>query len=419
MKLISFGISDTGKSRSNNEDAFFSDSGSGLFIIADGMGGGRYGEVASQIAIETVKNVVEQNLSLIDAFFISGSPENRRQILSMLATALHHANENIYNESIKLKCPHKMGTTLTVFLAVKETGFMVHAGDSRLYLVRNDQVTQISTDHTITHDYAAKYGDSGGGIEQSMIGVLSKAVGINQFVEPEKVTFDILAQDRFLMCTDGLHNYFSKKNKPVFEKYLADSYFSRFEPDAYLKNVASKLVEFAYDNGADDNITLILIATVDTTDDEITGSRDMMNKFEVIRNAQLFKGLTYNELLKILDRTEIRSFNKYDVVFKDEAMTLEKELLILIAGQVSILRESKLLDIINPGEHLGVLSFMDDGAKTITALADKPSTFLVIKKSFLLSITKDYPEIGVKLLWEIAYSLSLDLRTLMNLMEKQ
>jgi len=410
MKYLSYAVTDVGKKRNNNEDRFLNLAEKNLFIVADGMGGGKQGALAAEMAVEFVKNHVIENYSIVDVYKVTGSDENRKMVIKMLTAAVVNANAIVYKESLKSRRPVQMGATFTLFMAVGDSGFMVHAGDSRFYLVRNGEISQISTDHNIREDYLRKYGKEPENIDTSYGDMLTKAVGIAEFLEPEAMTFDIMTEDRILLCSDGLHKYFKGHNFNGLKQLITKDVETRERELEYIEQLSHNLIDFAYNNGADDNITVVVVSAQDTSDDEVTGSRELQIKFDVIRNSGLFKALTYPELLKIMEKAEIRTHNKYDIVLNEGREMSEKEILLLIEGHVTVLRKSKVITRLGPGDHFGDMSLLDEGPRSATIFVDKPSTFLILNKSAFLEIIRDYPEIGVKVLWELAATLSRRLR---------
>ena len=118
MKFLSLSVTDKGLKRKNNEDSLLEMPEIGLFAIADGMGGELCGEVASALAVENLRDFVTENHAVIDAFQMNASPENRTQVLDMLADSLRNANSNVFKEAEKRGIDGKMGTTLTVLLLI-------------------------------------------------------------------------------------------------------------------------------------------------------------------------------------------------------------------------------------------------------------------------------------------------------------
>jgi len=410
MRYLSHSISDVGLKREINQDRLLSVSDKGLYIVADGMGGGLHGEVAAQIAVETVQGYVTRNFAIAEGYKVSPTDENRNQVLKMLASAAFVANSKVYKEASYNRSSKQMGTTLTVLLTIEDTGFMVHAGDSRLYLVRNNVMSQISTDHNMKQDYMKKYGEIPDDIDSSYIDMLTKALGIAEILEPEIVSFSILPKDTFIIASDGAYFYFDSDDSVPGEILFTDN--DNEDQDARLSKVCENMQKLAYDGGAHDNLSAIIITAIETGNEK---SNEIF-KQETLKNVTLFKDLSYSELLKILEKAKLRTHNKYDIILTESESLLNRELFILIEGQVSIIIKSKIVAMLGPGEHFGEISLLDEGPVSASVFVDKPSTFLVISKGDILEIINDYPQIGVKLLWEISAALSGKLRATSTLL---
>ncbi len=400
MRFLSLGITDQGKKRSNNEDAFLDMPEIGLFAVADGMGGEQCGEIASDIAVKTVSEYVKKSRAVIEAYLMSESQENRAQVLNMLSDALIKANTKIYRKADEMKLNGRMGTTLTIFLALENTGFMVHAGDSRLYMVRENEITQLSFDHTVSNDYKKQYGDSSASFDKRISGMLTRAVGIQEFIEPEKLAFIIAPNDRYLLCSDGLYNYFGEKGNEKLRDLLISREHDPEDEDKYISKTINLFIETAYKNGADDNITAVLISALGSSEEEVTGTRELIKKFDAVRKIGLFAELEYKDLLNIMEKAEIRTYNRYDVV--NRTVMSDPELYIILEGKVSSLKGSKHIKTFYDGDHIGEVAFLTNEKSQFNLFVDKPSTFLVIKRSVFNQLVCDNPSLGVKLLWQLS-----------------
>jgi len=414
MKFLSFSISDTGKKRKNNEDSFIERPDIGLYAVADGMGGERFGEVASAMAVECIEKYVRENSTVIDAFKYNGSKENRHQVLNMLADALRNANVKTYREAEDRDVDGKMGTTLTTLLTVGATGFMAHVGDSRLYMIRGTDITQLSTDHTVANEYRMKYGESSEGFDPGFSSMLTRAVGVKEYVEPEKLTFTIVPEDRYMICSDGLHNYFEDDLKNI-EKLLIDREHDPDDEDKYLSSSVNSLLETAYSGGADDNVSILMLSAFGVTDEEVTGTRTLLDEFEALRDIELFKNLDYKELLTVMENSEIRTYNRFDVVSRTSSTS--KELFVILEGKVSALKGSKHIKSFVAGNHIGEVAFLTGEKPAFNLFVDKTSTFLVLKRDVFDKIITDNPSLGIKLLWQLATALAIQTNSSIGLIK--
>ncbi len=228
----------TGCIRPLNEDAFFvSEPGSGavLAIVADGMGGHNAGEIASGEAVGIIQKDV-----------LGKTGESKKEILQK---AVADANREIYAMSIRKKKLSGMGTTITACLAEENNVTAVQVGDSRLYLIRGDSITQITKDHSLVEMLI----DSGSITKEEakhhpQRNVITRAVGTDQTVETDVYEFHTQPEDIVLLCSDGLVNMVED------EKIL-----SVIKNEDSLSSAAPALVLEAERAGGTDNITVILI----------------------------------------------------------------------------------------------------------------------------------------------------------------
>ena len=233
MKLSSFGKTHVGMKRSHNEDAFYRNDEIGLYIVADGMGGHKAGEIASNMAVDSIKNyilnqkkVAEQ--SLVDAIYIANN-----LIFKSAAANAHYSG---------------MGTTI-VSMAFNSTGAMLcHVGDSRAYILTRGKLERLTEDHTYVNEQFKTGLITEKQMEtHSMRNVLTRSLGFSEQIKVASQKLNIHAGDRYLLCSDGLSHM------------VADNVIAEIGsiPDAV--HAVSTLIEVANTNGGDDNITVIII----------------------------------------------------------------------------------------------------------------------------------------------------------------
>ncbi len=236
------GASDCGRVRESNEDSWLVDDRVGLYVVSDGMGGHRAGEVASGIAVEAVAELVRNR----HAGIATDSRGQDAAMVDVVEQAVQHANRVVLRAGAGDGRLTGMGCTLTVLLCCGDKAAMAHVGDSRLYLLRGGAARQLSTDHTLAAELVRA-----GVVEperaKSHPGahVLSRVVGHTETVKVETTTFAVQPGDRFLLCSDGLSNYLETDAELAA---LAD-----LEDDALPK----ALVGFANERGGDDNVTVV------------------------------------------------------------------------------------------------------------------------------------------------------------------
>lgn len=238
-----FTKTDVGMARSMNQDSFLvSDNnrnGLNLYILADGMGGYKGGEIASKVAITAVSKYIIEKFDEI--------PKDKQSILNLVEDSIEFANSAIYEESEQDEELQDMGTTLEVVLIYKNRVYIGHIGDSRVYRVRKNRMKKITTDHS----YVEKLIQDGEITREEAYNhpkknLLIKALGTDEEACPDMIYTVLNKNDVILICSDGLTNMV--REEEILEVVK--------EPN---ENCADILVEEANLAGGLDNITVLVI----------------------------------------------------------------------------------------------------------------------------------------------------------------
>jgi len=249
-------VTDVGVVRDHNEDSAHMEPGSGFFIVADGMGGHAAGEVASAMAVETVKKTLAEALPEIAAFKKSPTDGGRRALVQLLQQAVLQAHQAVYQRGQTESDKQGMGTTLDVVLVAGAEAFVAHVGDSRTYLVRDGRSSQITTDHTVAEVLVIEGKLT---IEEAQVSplrtILVNAIGVSADVGVEMAHVTLKRNDRLLLCSDGLHDYFPVEDE-IAQRLSAD------KPGEAL----AEMVELAKTRGGHDNITGVAVHVVEVVD---------------------------------------------------------------------------------------------------------------------------------------------------------
>ena len=246
MKVHSAGLTDTGRRRENNEDSFHTDDEVRLYIVADGMGGHRAGEVASSTVVSSVKDYME-------AFHTSpAAKESSESNMSPGATAVCHsielANRVVFQLSQDQGSYKGMGSTAAVAYFFEDTLITANVGDSRIYLIRENGIEQLTQDHTLLAEHMRKNPDwDPNNASIPMKHILVRAVGIHEVVEADVYETQSLPGDLILMCSDGLTDMLS--DEEIHQAVLEGG---------ELEEVCERLVNMANERGGLDNITTVL-----------------------------------------------------------------------------------------------------------------------------------------------------------------
>ncbi|MBR3249116.1 MAG: Stp1/IreP family PP2C-type Ser/Thr phosphatase [Clostridia bacterium] len=243
--IIAYAKSDIGKARQTNQDYFYiSDTLNDvkLYILADGMGGYKGGEIASQMATTCVKKYIENNYKEIS--------KDRDSLIQLVGSSMEYANMVIYEKSKENKDLEGMGTTLEICLVHNNKVYIGHVGDSRIYRVRKQFIRKLTQDHS----YVQKLVKDGKITEAEAEthpkkNMLMKAIGCSAFVEPDVSVKGFLKDDILVMTSDGLTNMVTKEQ--IFNTVQGN-----------IERAPGKLVDLANENGGIDNITVVVIKNI-------------------------------------------------------------------------------------------------------------------------------------------------------------
>ncbi len=396
MRPNVYGKTDVGRKRDHNEDSFLVDEDMQLYVVADGMGGHAAGEVASATAIEVIKTEFTRHKEIIRSYRPDGPEEVRHRILSLAEQAVQKACATIYQLGRNDKQRRGMGTTLSMMLFSGTGAFIAHVGDSRIYLIREGQVHQLTVDHslineqlkrgTITKEEArkAKYKN-----------VITRAVGIQERVRVDTLHMDVLPFDRFLLCSDGLHGYLRSGD---IEKFI--------EEEGEVSSLPGRYIDLANERGGKDNITVVFL---EMPGDEKGAAKELRQRMETMRNAPLFKYLSYRELVNLMNLSWVRSVSDGETIIEEGVPG--DELFLLVSGKARVLKGEQEIAQLPQGSHFGEMALFDNAPRSASITSVGPARLLVIgRKQFYNYIRKDTAA-GIKLLWSFLQILTLRLRT--------
>lgn len=241
-----------GKVRQVNEDRAWSGKVPGgwtAVIVADGMGGHRAGDVASELAVSTLADSLQ-----------SWPPDvQAAQGITLLQEMIGKANKAVFETASLNEKYHNMGTTLAVAVLGKKRGWIGHVGDSRIYRFRAGGLEQLTDDHTVINELS-KAGQISPeeAARHPLRHAVTRSVGTDREVKADVKAIDMMPGDRLLLCSDGLSGLVEP------EKLLA---VLGATDGVTLDEIADRLVEMALDAGGDDNVTVVLVEA-DQADDE-------------------------------------------------------------------------------------------------------------------------------------------------------
>ena len=243
--IKAYGKSDVGMVREMNQDYYYISDDQNeikLYILADGMGGYKGGEIASKLAVTCARNYIENNLK--------ETPKDKESLIQLVASSVEYANMVVYEKAKEDPELEGMGTTLEICLVYNNRAYIAHVGDSRIYRIRKEFMRKLTKDHS----YVQKLVEDGTITKEEADfhpkkNMLMRALGCNAFVEPDVTIKGFLKGDTIIICSDGLTNMVTQE-----EIYKVAT--SKFE------YAPSELIEKANKNGGYDNITVIVIRNI-------------------------------------------------------------------------------------------------------------------------------------------------------------
>ena len=225
---------DVGKVRKVNEDAVLDHGDAGIWVVADGMGGHAAGDVASNSIVDRMSQIY--------------ATEDANELVDAAENSLLEVNEDLIQQAAERTDRQTMGSTVAVMLAFHKKCFLLWAGDSRIYRVRNNQLKRITYDHSKVQDLV----DDGLLTEEEAerhpeANVITRAIGASRNLFIDLDMYDVKPGDRYMLCSDGLY-------KEVMEEEMVDL-ITRGSPE----DACNALVELTLDRGSRDNVSVIVV----------------------------------------------------------------------------------------------------------------------------------------------------------------
>jgi protein phosphatase len=253
MRVIAAGRSDVGLQREHNEDSYCLLEQHGLFLVADGMGGHRAGDVASRMATETVAAFFNTT-AREDATWPFHYDPNLSAEENRLVTGIKVANKSIYEASARNREHHGMGTTVVgiLFAPSAKRIYVGHVGDSRCYRVRSSKIEQLTQDHSLLNDYLRAMPDLTEEQKDELPrNVITRALGMTESVQVDISADEPEAGDVYILCSDGLSGM-------ITDDEIREVVVNAATPE----EAAEKLVALANDHGGEDNVTAVVAKVV-------------------------------------------------------------------------------------------------------------------------------------------------------------
>jgi PPM family protein phosphatase len=386
VKFHALGQTQAGHLRKKNDDTFLIDESLGLYIVCDGVSGQNSGEVASKLATQRLRQEVIHISPLLERCKENPDPEIRKKIRQALSEAIQAASREIFEQSQLLAKYQGMATTLDALIVAGQYAFLGHVGDGRAYLLREKALHQLTKDHNAAAELQNPEGP--------FSNILTRALGVKGYLEVDTLEIEVAPGDTFLLCTDGVYQYFEAKE------------FAQELHQKSLETIISSIEQKSLDRGGADNLTHLVIRAENLNTQE--QKQQTLIKMKTLRSAPLFHFLSYPELMKLLSIATHRKTEKDTVLFAEGAPS--NEMLLLLEGSVDILKKNQKIGTRDAGTVLGEMGIIEEQPRSATLIASTACSFLVFSREKLFPFFRSEPEVALKVTWMLCREVSQRLR---------
>lgn len=384
---------DVGLKRRHNEDSLLAAEEFGLFVVADGVGGRKAGELASAITVNTFQSFAPQIRAAVETFAKNTNRESRNAVLQLLDQAANAASRRVY-ESARETLREGMTTTLVAAVIGGGAAFIVHVGDSRAYLLRQGDLRQLTEDHSMINDLIRTGAMTREEAATSRYrNVITRAVGLYPNVRTDTLHVELLDGDRLLLCSDGL----SDMVEPMQTLQLLSN------PN--LNVAVDSLLQAALENGGRDNVTVIGIEPEAVLEADTVAARakamESLFLFEDLPfHARLRIGRIVNEVFCTAGQVIVRQGDLGDTLF------------VVVQGEVSVVVDGQEVSTLTAGEHFGELALVGTEPRSATIVAKGFGHLLSIERDALREYCMMEPQLGNLVLWKLVATLGKRLRAM-------
>lgn len=380
------GVTDVGRQRGHNEDSFLNAPELGLFVVCDGMGGHSSGEVASQMAVDTLR----ERVSGLDPERLSPAEASAR-----LRGAIEEANRRVHAAGSANSERAGMGTTCTAILRCGSKAVLGHVGDSRAYLQRDGQVHLLSNDHTFVAEALRQGIITAEQAKNSPHGnIVTRAIGPQPEVLVDTLVFDLAPGDTILLCSDGLSQYFEPDE---LNQRLGGNVFA----------LPEELVRLANERGGEDNITALILRSTKAEPQWAETIKQSMADLNALSYIHLLGELSLRERSDVVERMEALHFADGDLIVREDE--LSDSLFVLVAGDAQVERNGRVIATLSAGSHFGEMGLLNDRPRSATVRAKGSVRLLRLCRDSFYETVQRNPQLGVKFLWTLAQALSIRL----------
>lgn len=395
--------SDPGKTSHTNEDAYVCQPSMGLYIVCDGKGENGSGRMAASLASTAATTHIQDTFSALTTDDLQEKRESK-WYKELIEEAIQSAGKAVYSKREEMQNQDFI-TTLTLLWLDRDRAFIGHVGDTRVYLLRQDNEYLLTEDHTLSNELLKI-----GRLKRNQTSdfpfthALSRSLGQYPTVHVDILELSIFPGDQFLLCSKGLHRYLGEGSPTV------RSFFPRpktqegeqQETTPSSSNPIEALIQFANESGGKDNITAIAIEV--PAIEETTESKRSRQTLNVIQSLQLFDGLSYKDYVEIINSFDPKLYQEGQQIITQGSKG--DALFIIVDGEVRIQRGDIVINRLAKGEHFGELSIFDESPRFADAFADTACHLIVISRDRWEQFHQENPTLGMILFQNIVKRLT-------------
>jgi serine/threonine protein phosphatase PrpC len=389
-RIWACGVTDVGRVREHNEDFHHVDPRGEVFVCADGMGGQAAGEVASRMAVEGfVATLGGSGWAQLKARWLAEPlHEHLRAIQDFLVHATRRVHHAIYSRAQDEPDKRGMGTTFEAMVIVGRDAFLVHVGDSRIYLLRDENTLQVTQDHSLIETMLAAGRGTREELKRANIkSALVNAMGATPDLAIDVLHFTLTTGDRFVLCTDGLHEYFPDEEEL---RHVLD------EPG---EAGVRRLVGLANERGGKDNITCVLVDVQSVPGPPVP--RTLKHDLDALKASPLLEGLSFQETLKTLRAAVEREVRPGEAL--PRITTGDDTGYMVLDGEVRVDERA-----LGPGSLAHAAALIGENSFDGFPHAPLGARVLAFRRNDFEALARDQPALGVKLLLNLARILAAE-----------
>ena len=394
MEHESHGLSDPGRARKENEDAILLARDLGLYVVCDGCGGQRAGAVASRMACKAIHEALGSQQAVLRSYAARPGPTKRKKVIELIVAAVNAASQQVNAAARSDADKAGMGTTVALAAVLGGRAVTAHAGDSRIYLFRGGRAHRLTEDHTLAGEYRRMGLLSGKQAKGSRLAsMITRAVGRHGSAHVDTLHLELAGGDALLLCSDGLTRYVSDAEIAEALRKLP----AAKAPDA--------LVRAANRRGGADNVSVIVVRM---PAGRTAADEDLVRRLRTLQRVPLFRHLSFQELLRVMDLVEMESYEPGNRVVS-EGETSDR-IFVSVAGTVEVVKNRRTLASLPAGSLFGEMGLIDEAPRSADVVARKGARLMVIRRKDFFALLRRRRTLAVKVLWGLCRVLNARLR---------